>query len=740
MGGEKKFFDFVLVVELQEEQDGKTAPFISFRNPQLFESDPFSASVTQFCFPDINQFPTEHMPSETFTFVLTDSDGDRRFGYCRRQLPLGAGPRFPVAFTIMTYFPCFQLYSKVLEQVAYHYENSSMGMLTLFLQSVLETEFPKPGASFEVKMETSGSQIQNSRFTRPDDSDSQLEHVDLDTLLLVLDPMNILSVFASLLLERRTIFCSSKLSTLSSCVQTAVALLYPFTWQHIYIPVLPKSLLSFCCAPMPFVVGILASELREVLTLPMDEVLIIDLDSNSFIRTPAATSDVELLPPNYIEQLRKCLRSTSKLVKKHRKKRKESVGAGSDLEEKKLGYEMKKQTVELMDTFLQFFVCILGSYKQFISNGEFNKDAFMASQAPDTQIFMEMFVASQLFQMFIEERLTTEFSGGFEKKIQQFEMLSGELRRHFGDEVADSISLSHLDSSRRSQRPVSKRKFADKSGALFSTLRRGLANKSGSDTGVEGSLISTPTLVQSTNTRVDTTALPPAAGGVSGTLPQFVVPKKPLPKPPTRNSAPTGVAAAISNSTPIRRPPARSAPPTAATNSETVSPERQEPPVPRPRLPPPSSGGVAPGPGHLAASQSQPEIRRSGTLRGRGTRGRGRGMPGSAPGSGSGLPPRGSIPAPQSAPRGARGRGGNSPARGRHSGSAAAPPVGSRRPAPQPSSAGGATAPGGGGAGSGAPTVAARAPAATPPSRGHAPNSGRPLPPKRAYPPHPPHP
>mmetsp|Transcript_18400 Transcript_18400/g.71098 ORF Transcript_18400/g.71098 Transcript_18400/m.71098 type:complete len:729 (-) Transcript_18400:243-2429(-) len=728
MGGDKKFFDFVLVVELQEEQDGKTAPFISFRHPQLFESDPFSASVTQFCFPDINQFPTEHMPSETFTFVLTDSEGDRRFGYCRRQLPLGAGPRFPVAFTIMTYFPCFQLYSKVLEQVAYHYENSSMSMLKLFLESVLETEFPKPGASFEVKMETSGSQMQHSRFTRPDDSDSQLEHVDLDTLLLVLDPMNILSVFASLLLERRTIFCSTKLSTLSSCVQTAVALLYPFTWQHIYIPVLPKSLLSFCCAPMPFVVGILASELKEVLTLPMDEVLIIDLDSNSFIRTPAPTSDVELLPPNYIEQLRKCLRSTSKLVKKHRKKRKESAGPARDLEEKKLGYEMKKQTVELMDTFLQFFVCILGSYKQFIKNDEFDKDAFMASQAPDTQTFMEMFVGSQLFQMFIEERLTTEFAGGFEKKIEQFEMLSGELRRHFGDEVADSMSLSNLDSTRRSQRPVSKRKFADKSGALFSTLRRGLANKSGSESGVDGSLISTPTLVQSTNVRVETkqpAALPPAAS--SAALPAFVVPKKPLPRPPGRNSMPTGVVAAISNSTPIRRPPARShatAPSSAPSSADASSPERAEAPAPapRPRLPPPSSGGAGgPAPGSLPVSQSQPEIRRSGSLRGRGTRGRGRAAPAGGPAV---PPPRGSIPAP----RGARGVRGTSPARGRHSGSGPAP---LRRPAPTPGGPdrhnGGANSTGGGGGGGGPPPM---------PNRGPTP-TGRPLPPRRQKPPGP---
>lgn len=41
-----------------------------------------------------------------------------------------------------------------------------------------------------------------------------------------------------------------------------------------------------CCAPMPFVVGILSSSLAEVLRLPLDEVLILDIDHNKFILSP----------------------------------------------------------------------------------------------------------------------------------------------------------------------------------------------------------------------------------------------------------------------------------------------------------------------------------------------------------------------------------------------------------------------------------------------------------------------
>ncbi len=44
-------------------------------------------AIPQFCFPDIDQWkPTKSYKSESFSFVLTDMMGGRRFGYCRRLL------------------------------------------------------------------------------------------------------------------------------------------------------------------------------------------------------------------------------------------------------------------------------------------------------------------------------------------------------------------------------------------------------------------------------------------------------------------------------------------------------------------------------------------------------------------------------------------------------------------------------------------------------------------------------
>lgn len=68
------------------------------------------------------------------------------------------------------------------------------------------------------------------------------------------------------------IFFLSFCSTLSQCCHAVVALLYPFTWQHTYIPVLPPSMLDIVCTPTPFIVGLLSSSLPRLKELPIEEV------------------------------------------------------------------------------------------------------------------------------------------------------------------------------------------------------------------------------------------------------------------------------------------------------------------------------------------------------------------------------------------------------------------------------------------------------------------------------------
>lgn len=43
-----------------------------------------------------------------------------------------------------------------------------------------------------------------------------------------------------LLLERKVVLLSSQYSLLTPVVETFLLLMYPFRWQHVYIPLLPE--------------------------------------------------------------------------------------------------------------------------------------------------------------------------------------------------------------------------------------------------------------------------------------------------------------------------------------------------------------------------------------------------------------------------------------------------------------------------------------------------------------------
>lgn len=59
-----------------------------------------------------------------------------------------------------------------------------------------------------------------------------------------------------------------KLMTVAECINV---LTFPFTWQHVYVPILPASLTHFLDAPVPFIMGLHhGREKRSELTLPSE--------------------------------------------------------------------------------------------------------------------------------------------------------------------------------------------------------------------------------------------------------------------------------------------------------------------------------------------------------------------------------------------------------------------------------------------------------------------------------------
>ncbi|XP_077445739.1 DENN domain-containing protein 2B [Stigmatopora argus] len=415
---ERELFEYFVVVSLKKKESKNSySPEVTYQFPklerltkQMREAEQRLKAIPQFCFPDAKDWnPVLEYSSETFSFMLTGEDGSRRFGYCRRLLPSGKGPRLPEVYCVISRLGCFDLFSTILDEVERR-RGVSAALVYPFMRSLMESPFPAPGKLIKVKTFLPGAGNEVIELRRP--TDSRLEHVDFDSLFGCLGVRQVIRVFASLLLERRVIFVADKLSTLSSCMHAVVALLYPFSWQHTFIPVLPGSMLDIVCCPTPFLVGLLSSSLPKLKDLPVEEALMVDLGTDRFIRQ--MDDEASLLPRKLQAALEQALEQRNDII---------NQDSDSESDEE---YNCLNSLVS--EAFIRFFLETIGHYSLFITQNErgerlFQREAFRKSVASKSiRRFLGVFMESQMFAGFVQDRelRKTRAKGLFEQRVDQY--------------------------------------------------------------------------------------------------------------------------------------------------------------------------------------------------------------------------------------------------------------------------------------------------------------------------------
>ncbi|XP_076578120.1 DENN domain-containing protein 5B isoform X4 [Chaetodon auriga] len=99
---------------------------------------------------------------------------------------------------------------------------------------------------------------------------------------------NLVQVFTCTLLEMQILLYSQDYQRLMTVAEGITTLLFPFQWQHVYVPILPASLLHFLDAPVPYLMGLQSKEGadRSKLELPQEANLcFVDID-NHYIELP----------------------------------------------------------------------------------------------------------------------------------------------------------------------------------------------------------------------------------------------------------------------------------------------------------------------------------------------------------------------------------------------------------------------------------------------------------------------
>ena len=85
-------------------------------------------------------------------------------------------------------------------------------------------------------------------------------------------------LLAAALTECRILIHSVNVANVAMVAEVITALIFPFTWQLPYIPVLPKDMLEILDAPLPFFVGAASANLKFVDQSVLSEIVVVDLD------------------------------------------------------------------------------------------------------------------------------------------------------------------------------------------------------------------------------------------------------------------------------------------------------------------------------------------------------------------------------------------------------------------------------------------------------------------------------
>ncbi|NXU82541.1 DEN1B protein, partial [Xiphorhynchus elegans] len=310
-------------------------------------------------------------------------ESKQRFGFCR----LTSGGK--VCLCILSYLPWFEVYYKLLNTLADYLAKEQENDSNDLLKSLYSHPVPKANALVSLSV--------HSYFITPDLTGLPTipESRNLTEYFVAVDVNNMLQLYASMLHERRIIITSSKLSTLTACVHASAALLYPMYWQHIYIPVLPPHLLDYCCAPMPYLIGVHLSLIERVKNRSLEDVVLLNVDTNT-LETPF--NDLNNLPGEVVSALKNKL-----------KKQSTATGDG------------------VAKAFLRAQAALFGSYRDALryKPGEpitFCENSFVKHRSSATKQFLETAVNLQLFKQFIDGRLSKlnagrGFSDVFEEEI-----------------------------------------------------------------------------------------------------------------------------------------------------------------------------------------------------------------------------------------------------------------------------------------------------------------------------------
>jgi len=411
----------------------------------------FASEVALFCFPHgvrlaSADFAALHAIPVATSFVLTAGDKTRMYGACivwYEELPEAVASLFleemdvdeappvvhaPEAICLLARVPIFSVLMDSCRQLFRMRLARAPAPLSMAdLEPLLGTPLPAHGENGTIQL----GNVQVGVHIPPSNA---LPHTmsGRDFLLLFqsLEASSVIIVWALLLAEQKVVLQAKQPHVLTMAAETLSALLFPFHWQHVYIPILPARLLDILQAPVPFLMGIDEDVLAmaEEKGLIPDDVVQVDLDGGT-IACDEQQASLMNLPQKQYHKLFKaiapyCRRPADDDVRKSAATSAFPMAPPPDVELDAAQPTLAEMSEAQVDSaiaavkaaFLRFFVSLMAKYQDFmvVPSDTLKQPAALdffdvrrwtsrcsASCAP----WLNMFAESQSFTQWLELRL-----------------------------------------------------------------------------------------------------------------------------------------------------------------------------------------------------------------------------------------------------------------------------------------------------------------------------------------------
>eukprot|EP01022_Parablepharisma_sp_SALTPOND_P017582 TRINITY_DN2830_c0_g1_i1.p1 TRINITY_DN2830_c0_g1~~TRINITY_DN2830_c0_g1_i1.p1 ORF type:complete len:808 (+),score=62.07 TRINITY_DN2830_c0_g1_i1:9971-12394(+) len=186
----------------------------------------------------------------------------------------------PSCLCIVSRYPFLKTFERILRAIYGTYNEFLDYPLEYYISCLVCTLPLPPRGFYQVNLQLG----QNFKDIKIEQSlMNQLPLLDINFYLLPkhFSIENAIKILNVIMLEHNVLFVCNDVEKLTPISESIMALMFPFDYQLVYIPVLPESMLEFLNSPVPFVAGIHKKFLAEALEGVSKDTCIADIDNNT---------------------------------------------------------------------------------------------------------------------------------------------------------------------------------------------------------------------------------------------------------------------------------------------------------------------------------------------------------------------------------------------------------------------------------------------------------------------------